>query len=121
MKQVLKSLHGRSFGLADDDSVVAAFGLRAGTFPKQFLQPSPIHVVTFDEFDGAALLGTWGVQKGSDAGCANFAINAALNGTIRGTTGANASNSFSGSAFTVRAIGHTSSMQPTYTVMASIR
>lgn len=88
MKQVLKSLHGRSLGLADDDSLVATFGLRAGTWPKQFLQPSPIHVVTMDDFDGASLLGTWGVLKGTDAACANFAINAALNGTIRGTTGA---------------------------------
>lgn len=90
MKQVLKSLHGRVFGLGDDDSVVAQYGLRAGTWPRQFLQPSPIHVVTMDDFDGAAILGTWGVNKGSDAAAANFAINAALNGTIRGSTGANA-------------------------------
>lgn len=90
MKQVLKSLYGRVFGLADDDSVVAARGLRVGPFPKQFLQPSPLHVVMFDDFDGAAILGTWGVNKGSDGGAANFAINAALNGTIRATTGAGA-------------------------------
>ena len=94
MKQVLKSLHGRSFGLGDDDSVVAPFGLRAGNFPRQFLQPSPLHVVNFDDFDGAAILGVWGVNKGSDAGAANFAINAALNGTIRGTTGANAAATY---------------------------
>lgn len=88
MKDVLISKHGRDFGLADDHSVVAGKGLRTGAFPRQFLQPSPLHVVTFDEFDGAAILGTWAVLKGSDAGCVNFAINAALNGTIRGTTGA---------------------------------
>lgn len=90
MKQVLKSLHGRVFGLGDDDSVVAQYGLRAGIWPRQFLQPSPLHVVTMDDFDGAAILGTWGVNKGSDAACVNFAVNAALNGTIRATTGANA-------------------------------
>jgi hypothetical protein len=90
MKQVLKSLHGRIFGIADDDSTVCAKGIRAGDFPRQFLQPSPLHVVTLDDFDGAAILGTWGVTKGSDGGCANFAINAALSGTIRATTGAGA-------------------------------
>ncbi len=90
MKQVLKSLFGRIVGVADDDSIVCAKGLRVGDFPRQFLQPGPNHVVTFDEFDGSALLGTWGVNKGSDAGAANFAINAALSGTIRGTTGAGA-------------------------------
>jgi len=90
VKQVLKSLYGRVFGLADDDSVCALKGVRIGTWPKQFLQPSPLHVVTMDDFDGAAILGTWGLAKGSDAGAVNFAVNAALNGTIRGTTGAGA-------------------------------
>lgn len=90
MKQVLKSLHGRVFGLADDDSVVAAKGLRIGDFPRQFLQSSPSHVAEFDDFTGKTLLGTWGVFKGSDAGCANFALAAALSGIAKATTGANA-------------------------------
>lgn len=90
MKQLLKSLHGRVFGLADDDSTVAAKGLRVGDFPRQFLQSGPLHVAEFDDFTGAALLGTWAVSKGTDAGCANFAYPAGggVSGTIVGTTGA---------------------------------
>ncbi|HEX5461897.1 MAG TPA: hypothetical protein VFX20_18175 [Steroidobacteraceae bacterium] len=90
MKAVLKSLHGRVFGLADDDSVVAAKGLRVGDFPRQILVPSPLHVAHFDHFVGQALSSAWGVAKGSDAGAANFSTHVALNGTIRGTTGAGA-------------------------------
>lgn len=88
MKAVLKSLFGRIYGVADDDSIVAAKGLRIGDFPRQFLQSSPIHVAEFDDFTGATLLGTWAVSKGTDGAAANFAITAGLNGIIKGTTGA---------------------------------
>ncbi|MHB8816146.1 MAG: hypothetical protein ACYDAE_23180 [Steroidobacteraceae bacterium] len=88
MKAVLKSLFGRVHGVADDDTMIAAKGFRIGDFPRQFLQSSPYHVAEFDDFTGATLLGTWAVLKGTDAACANFAITAALDGTIAGTTGA---------------------------------
>lgn len=88
MKQVLKSLFGRIHGVADDDSIITAKGLRVGDFPRQFLQSSPYHVSEFDDFTGATLLGTWAVAKGTDAACANFAITAGLDGIIKGTTGA---------------------------------
>jgi hypothetical protein len=88
MKPILKSLHGRIFGIADEDSVVAAKGLRIGDFPRQFLQSSPAHVAEFDDFTGSTLLGTWAVSKGTDAAAANFAITAGLDGIVKGTTGA---------------------------------
>lgn len=88
MKSVLVSKHGRVFGLADDDSVIAGKGLRVGDFPRQFLVAGPKHVVTTDDFDGQTLSTKWGVLKGNDAGApVNFAIAAALNGTAAGTTG----------------------------------
>lgn len=91
MKPILKSLHGRIFGIADDDSTVAAKGLRVGDFPRQFLQSSPYHVSEFDDFTGAVLLGTWAVAKGT-TGTTNFAITAGLDGTIVGTTGTTTSS-----------------------------
>lgn len=44
----------------------------------------------FDDFTGKAIAGSWGVVKGSDAATVNFAFNAAVNGTVRATTGAGA-------------------------------
>lgn len=48
-------------------------------------------VTVMDDFFGPNISTfLWGVNKGSDAGCANFAINAATSGTARATMGANA-------------------------------
>jgi hypothetical protein len=44
----------------------------------------------FDDFLGDVLADQWGVRKGSDGACADFAIAAAANGTIAATTGAGA-------------------------------
>lgn len=48
------------------------------------------NVTQYDDFTGKAISGIWDVVKGSDAGAANFAVNVATNGTVRGTTGAGA-------------------------------
>lgn len=44
----------------------------------------------FDDFLGKAIGATWGVVKGSDGSAVNFAFNAAVDGTVRATTGAGA-------------------------------
>lgn len=90
MKRILHSLYGRVFGVADDGAIVAPQGIRLGDYGRQWVDPSPLRVVTMDDFDGATILGTWGVLKGSDGAAVNFAINAAVNGTVRATTGAGA-------------------------------
>ncbi len=46
--------------------------------------------VLFDDFLGATMSTRFGVNKGSDGGTVNFAINAATSGTVRATTGAGA-------------------------------
>lgn len=48
------------------------------------------NVTLYDDFVGKAIGATWGVVKGSDGGTVNFAFNAAVNGIVRGTTGAGA-------------------------------
>jgi hypothetical protein len=90
MKRILVSQYGQKFGIGDDGSGIFAKGLRVGDFPKQMLQGSHLHTEVFDDFNGAAILGTWGLLKGSDAAAANFAVSAALDGTVLGSTGANA-------------------------------
>lgn len=48
----------------------------------------------YDDFLGKAIGATWDVQKGSDAATANFAFNAAVDGTVRATTGAGAGGTY---------------------------
>jgi hypothetical protein len=90
VKSILVSKHGRVFGLAADDSVIAGKGLRIGDFPRQWLVDGPQHVATTDDFDGQVLSTRFGVAKGSDGSCTNFVIDAALNGMARGVSGAGA-------------------------------
>lgn len=88
MKRILHSLYGKVFGTTDDSRILAPGGVLLGDYGNQFCDPAPDRVVTFDDFDGAALLGVWGLLKGTDAAATNFAIFAALNGVARGVTGA---------------------------------
>lgn len=48
------------------------------------------NVTLFDDFTGKTMSTVWDVQKGSDGGCADFAISAATSGMLRATTGAGA-------------------------------
>lgn len=88
MKRVLRSIYGQYVGTVDDYRLMVQQGLITGNWGDQMPIGDTNNVVLFDDFDGAALLGTWGVNKGTDAGAANFAINPAPSGTVRGTTGA---------------------------------
>lgn len=88
MKRVLRSIYGQYFGTVDDFRVLASQGMITGPWGNQMPQGDLLNYVNFDDFDGASLLGTWQVNKGSDAAAANFAYNGGLSGTILGTTGA---------------------------------
>ena len=91
MKRILHSLHGRLLGTADDGRLIVPAGTAQGDgVGQQWADAGPARVVQYDDFNGAALLGTWGLLKGSDGGTVNFAINAQQNGVARGTTGAGA-------------------------------
>lgn len=88
MKRVLRSIYGQYFGTVDDFRVLSQLGVITGQWGNQMPQGDLSNYVNFDDFDGATLLGTWGVLKGTDAAAANFAINGGISGTILGTTGA---------------------------------
>jgi hypothetical protein len=88
MKQQLRSLYGHYFGTADDFRTMSQNGHILGNYGNQMPIPDLTNFVVFDDFDGAALLGTWGVLKGTDGAAANFAINGGVSGTVQGTTGA---------------------------------
>lgn len=88
MKRVLRSIYGQYFGTVDDFRVLAQQGVITGPWGNQMPQGDLLNYVNFDDFDGASLLGTWQVNKGSDAADVNFAYNGGLSGTILGTTGA---------------------------------
>lgn len=88
MKRILRSLYGQYFGTVDDFRVLSSQGMITGLWGNQMPQGDLANYVNFDDFDGAALLGTWQVAKGTDAAAANFAYNGGLSGTILGTTGA---------------------------------
>ncbi len=90
MKRILRSLYGQNVGTVDDFRLMLAQGLITGQFGNQMPLPDLNTYALFDDFDGAALLGTWQVNKGSDGACANFAYNGGISGTILATTGANA-------------------------------
>lgn len=78
-----------SFGMTKDQRMMAVYGFLSGPNGLQMqLGGTPDRVVQFDDFNGKTISGLWGVAKGSDGGAANFAINAALDGTARGVTGA---------------------------------
>ena len=91
MKRVLRSIYGQYFGTVDDFRVMAQQGVITGPWGNQMPVGDTNNVVIFDDFEGATLLGTWAVNKGTDAGAANFAVNPATSGTVRGTTGATTS------------------------------
>lgn len=88
MKRVLIDKHGPDIGLADDHRFIAAQGLISGLWGCQMPIGDLTNVALFDDFDGATLLGTWGVLKGTDGAAANFALNGGISGTALGTTGA---------------------------------
>lgn len=90
MQRILTSLYGRLFGRTADDRILAVKGLITGEYGNQMPQGDLGNYSNFDDFDGATLLGTWSVLKGSDGAAANFAINGGVSGTILGTTGAGA-------------------------------
>lgn len=88
MKRVLRSIYGQYVGTVDDFRLMTQQGLITGPFGNQMPQGDTNNYVNFDDFDGATLLGTWQVNKGTDAAAANFACNGGISGTILGTTGA---------------------------------
>lgn len=88
MKRVLRSIYGQYIGTVDDFRIMCQQGLITGPWGNQMPQGDTQNYVNFDDFDGAALLGTWQVAKGSDAATVNFACNGGISGTILGTTGA---------------------------------
>lgn len=88
MKRILRSLYGQQVGTADDYRLMARAGLLVGDWGRQISMPDLTKFVVFDDFDGATLLGTWQVAKGTDGAAANFALNGGLSGTVQGTTGA---------------------------------
>lgn len=90
MHRILKSLHGRQAGLTPAGHLMVPAGFVSGEFANQMLFGDSNHYVVFDDFDGAAILGTWGVAKGSDGAAANFAVNGGVSGTVLATTGAGA-------------------------------
>lgn len=88
MKRVLRSIYGQYIGTVDDFRIMCQQGIITGPWGNQMPQGDTNNYVNFDDFDGATLLGTWSVLKGSDAAAANFACNGGIGGTILGTTGA---------------------------------
>lgn len=95
MGQILTSLHGRKLGLDSDGYLVGdGFkGVRGGSLSDgtQQLDFALSDLSVFrDDFTGKAISGLWDVQKGSDGGTVNFAVNAQLGGAVRATTGAGA-------------------------------
>ena len=85
MASVLRSLIGRRLGLDSGSRLVADNRVMA-THPR-----NPMSIVRMsDHFIGDVLADEWGVAKGSDAACVDFAISAATGGMIRATTGAGA-------------------------------
>jgi len=88
MKRVLRSIYGAYFGTVDDFRTLAQQGMISGPYGCQMPQGDLLNYVHFDDFEGATLLGTWNVLKGTDGAAANFAINGGISGTVQGTTGA---------------------------------
>jgi hypothetical protein len=102
MKRVLRSIYGQYVGTVDDFRVLSQQGLITGQWGNQMPQGDLLNYVNFDDFDGASLLGTWQVNKGTDGAAANFAYNGGLSGTILGTTGAT-STTMAGSGIQIAA------------------
>lgn len=88
--RILKSTHGLQIGLDADMRFMAPMGVRVGEHGSQWVYGAPNYIEHIDDFVGTTILGNWGVNKGSDAATVNFAINQALCGTVRATTGAGA-------------------------------
>jgi hypothetical protein len=102
VKRILRSIYGQQLGTVDDYRVLARAGLLVGDWGKQMPIADLNQVVTFDDFNDATILGTWGVNKGTDGAAANFACPAAggASGIIVGTTGAT-TNSMAGSGIEI--------------------
>lgn len=92
MSRILTSIHGNLLGIDDQKRIVVPNGLRLGVNGNQFDDNSPRTAALLDDFTGAAHnTFNWGVNKGSDAGCVNFAIlGGEPDGAVRATTGAGA-------------------------------
>lgn len=90
MKRVLRSIYGQYLGTVDDFRVMSQQGVITGPWGNQMPQGDLTNYVQFDDFDGATILGTWGLLKGSDGGTVNYAINGGVSGTVLGTEGAGA-------------------------------
>lgn len=88
MKRVLRSIYGQYVGTVDDFRLMVQQGVITGPWGNQMPQGDTQNYVNFDDFDGATLLGTWSVLKGTDGAAANFACNGGIGGTVLGTTGA---------------------------------
>jgi hypothetical protein len=88
MKRPLRSIYGQYVATVDDFRSIHSQGLISGKWGNQMPIPDLTNFVVFDDFDGATLLGTWQVAKGTDGADSNFACNGGISGTIQGTTGA---------------------------------
>lgn len=92
MSRILTSIHGLRLGLDDGNRLLVPRGLRHGQDGNQFDTNTPRTSTLTDDFTGAAHnTFNWGVNKGSDGGCVNFAIlGGEPNGAVRATCGAGA-------------------------------
>lgn len=89
MQSLLKSILGKQLGLSAGGVLVAPFGTAQGDGQGlQWQDPGPGRIVIADDFVGTTMRPEWATLKGSDGGCALFAINAQQNGVARGVTGA---------------------------------
>lgn len=85
MAKMLRSVVGRRFGLDAGYRLVS---------DERVITPhprNPMSIVRFsDHFIGDVIADQWGVAKGSDAACVDFAVSATTGGMVRATMGAGA-------------------------------
>lgn len=90
MSKILTSLHGLLLGLDSTGRLVCPAGFVSGQHGKQVAHPSPLTTSLFDDFLGDVIADQWDSAKGSDGAATDWAVNAQVNGVIRGVTGADA-------------------------------
>ena len=91
MSHILTSLHGNRLGLDKDSNLVIPVGQKIGPNGAQVDSPSGSRLAFFDDFLAAVINIFWTLTKGSDVGCAVYAIAPGLaNGEAVGSTGASA-------------------------------
>lgn len=90
MSAIKTSMHGLLAGLDAGDRFIATKGLVAGTLGKQRRIAGPATSALWDDFYGDVISDEWNSRKGSDGATVDWAINAQVNGVVRGVMGAGA-------------------------------